>query len=221
MAWEAYPARPEAGVRRVCEIFAPYLEEQDWADLIAATAEANRHFTPDQSAAVTGVGVRDHLRLRLRFIGCDDDACYEVRAEQKQIRDAERKRRKRAELSTGRKPGRPRLELSAAEREERRKQQGAERAARYRAKKAAADASGASRKTPSSIKYIDCPRTQFSVTEAEGAERQKRDGAMPDIVVDDGDFVPLYPTFDGAWPVMAAALSARRSSELEVRHVPA
>jgi hypothetical protein len=118
-AWMAYPSDPEGAVRRHCGQLAPWLKEDGLTELVADTADSNKRWSHDQSAAVLEIGVRDSRALSFRFLGCDDDPNYEIRTAAKKEKAAGLtplfRRRCRTESSRGalqmRMPGRYRRSL--------------------------------------------------------------------------------------------------------------
>jgi len=106
-AYVACPANPERSVRRWCRKWAP------WADLdeiVAYTRTSNKRWSDDESAAVLEIGVSDRQRIRLRFIGADNDPNYEIRDALQRAKDAGYSRTYRAKHSSGRPRGRPKSE---------------------------------------------------------------------------------------------------------------
>jgi hypothetical protein len=155
-AWLAYPADPKSAVRRHCGQLAPWLKEDGLAELVATTAESNKRWSHDQSATVLEISMRESQSSGFRFLGCDDDPTYERRLKVKRAKNAARQRKFRAANSTGRKRGRPRLELSPEDRLARSNAQAAQRMRRSRAL----------RKNPSRDKFIETGSvTEFSVTD--------------------------------------------------------
>jgi hypothetical protein len=153
-AWVAGPANRKQSVRRWCRRWAPWLSDADIADLIAHTERSSKNWSHDQSAAVLRVTVRDREALKLWFFGACDDPDYERRLQINREKAAARQRRSRAGRRTGRKPGRPKLNLTPEEMKARRNAQAAERMRRHRL-----------RETPSrSIKNIN-PVTYLSVSD--------------------------------------------------------
>ncbi|WP_156438443.1 hypothetical protein [Bradyrhizobium valentinum] len=100
---------------------------------MAAAAASNKRWTSDQSAMVLEITVRDREALQLWFFGADDDPHFEQRIKLKRAKGAARARKCRAARSTGRKRGRPALELSPEEMAARIREQNAERQRRRRA----------------------------------------------------------------------------------------
>jgi hypothetical protein len=193
----------------------PYLKDVELEELIADTELANKSFSQDQSAMVLELPLRENRNLNFRFLGCDDDLMGQRRLEERQAKNAASKRKSRAARSTGRKAGRPRLELSEEDRRARSNAQAAERMRLYRAL----------RKTPSPGKIRKTRSvTQFNVTttallttpQTSSAERVKRDGAVHrDILVgeilDRGGYAGASPpSFNQrTWEHMAVELFAR------------
>jgi hypothetical protein len=103
-AWLAGPTNPKLSVRRWCRRWAPWLTDAALAEVIARTANSNKRWTSDQSAAVLEITMRDRSAHGLRFIGAADDPNYEIRGGIKRAKAAERARRYRAAHSTGGKP---------------------------------------------------------------------------------------------------------------------
>jgi hypothetical protein len=119
-AYLGSPANPERGVRRWCRCWDPKLTAKELDELVAYTRTSNKRWTHDQSAMVLGITIADSLALNLHFIGANDDPDFEVRGATKRAKEAKRARRSRAARSTGRKPGRPALDLTPEERKARR-----------------------------------------------------------------------------------------------------
>jgi hypothetical protein len=193
LAWDGYPSNPEAAARRICGGLAPHLKELELAELIAETRVTNRRFSHDQCAMVLEISVIDCLAQGFRFLGCDDDPDYQSRHKARRARNAACQRRRRAAKSSGRKGGRPRLDLSPEEKLARRRAQGAERAKRLRA----------SRKTPSPDKIrITGEVTGFSVTAPD------RPSPAPKA---SGRLAPLSEAFDTDIDASAVACRLPRS----------
>jgi hypothetical protein len=106
-AYLADPANPEISVRRWCRKWAPWLKPAELDEIVAYTQTSNKRWSDDECAAVLEVNVADRLRLRLRFIGADDDPNYEIRAGLQREKDAGYSRTYRAKHRTGRPRGRP------------------------------------------------------------------------------------------------------------------
>lgn len=112
-AWLASSDNPKRSVRRWCRRWAPWLEPSKIDELVASTETSNKSWNHDQCATVLEITVRDRTALGLRFIGADDDPDYEQRRAAKKAKNAAANRRWRAAHSTGRKRGRPKLEVPA------------------------------------------------------------------------------------------------------------
>jgi hypothetical protein len=182
-AWVGYPSHPEAAVRRLCGKLAPHLSDSDLDQLVDETVDSNKRWSHDQSAIVLRLGIRDSRRLKLWFLGCDDDANYEIRIGLKKAKDAAKKRKRRAERSSGRPGGRPPLDLSPEQMAARIKAQNAERARRCRA----------SRKTPSPHKIEETGRgTVFSVTTIFSKENA---GELIELIPDGGRLAGIGALF--------------------------
>jgi hypothetical protein len=188
-AWLAGPTNPKQSVRRWCRRWAPWLSEIDLVELIAETEHSTKNWSHDRSAAVFRITVRDREALKLWFFGACDDPDYESRLQINRDKAAARQRRSRAGRRTGRKPGRPKLDLTPEEMKARRNAQATERMRRLRL-----------RKTPSrSIKNIN-PVTYLSVTDpcpillpapieqrrAPQASRRLPEDLTEDEMIDDG-----------------------------------
>jgi hypothetical protein len=134
-AWLAaeHDWRRERSVRNWCLLRRPKITATELAELVADTAISNKRWTDDQSAAVLEIGWRDRETHRLWFIGADDDPGYENRDRVRLEKAAAHARNFRAAHSTGAKPGRPGLQLSAEEKLVRSNAQAAERMRRHRA----------------------------------------------------------------------------------------
>jgi hypothetical protein len=153
-AFLADPINPLQSVRRWCLRRAPWLKDAELAEIIAYTKTSNKRYTPDQCAMVLKITVSDRNTIGLRFIGADNDRDYEQRRAAKNAKNAAANRRWRAAHSTGRKRGRPPLQLSEADRKARGNARAAERMRRLRALR---------KNARCYIKNID-GITQFSVT---------------------------------------------------------
>jgi hypothetical protein len=153
-AWLASPANPERGVRRWCRRWAPWLKPAELDQLVVDTATSNKQWTPDQSAAVLWIGVRDHEYHGFRFLGANDDPNYEYRNAARLEKAAARARKFRAAHSTGAKRGRPSLQLSEEDMLARRRAQGAERKRAERARKKAAMGGAVTIKSVRDIKSL-------------------------------------------------------------------
>jgi hypothetical protein len=109
-AWMANPAHPKRSVRNWCSCWDRTLTVSELDQIVADTGHSNKRWTPDQSATILGIGVRDRAAHRLWFNGADDDLNYDIRRETQREKNAARKRKSRAKYSTGAKPGRPKSE---------------------------------------------------------------------------------------------------------------
>jgi hypothetical protein len=109
-AWLAYPANPEAAVRRECRRCAPWLTAAALDELVEATKTSNKRWSHDQSATVLELSMRDSQALSLRFLGCADDPTFERRLKIKRAKNAACKRKSRAAKRSGRRRGRPKSE---------------------------------------------------------------------------------------------------------------
>ena len=116
----AYPADPESAVRRLCREFAPRLTEAAIDELIVASETSNKTWSNDQCAVTLGISFDDNLEIGFRFIGCNDDPNYDRRREREDAMSAVYSRRYRAKNGASTKRGRPRLDLSEADKEVRR-----------------------------------------------------------------------------------------------------
>jgi hypothetical protein len=154
-AWLAAPSNPQRSVRRWCKKYAPRLTAAELDRIVAETRTSNKRWSHDHSAMVLEITVRDLVALGLRFLGASDDLNHEIRLGIARAKAAARGRRFRADHSTGRKPGRPSLGLSAEDMQARRRVQAKERKRRSRM----------SRKNPSRDISNICGVTQFSVTQ--------------------------------------------------------
>jgi hypothetical protein len=131
-AYLASPTNPARYVRLWCRRWNPRLTKLELDEIVAATPGRNKHYTPDQSALVLEVGVRDREALRLWFLGADDDPCYEYRNKAEKAKAAARACKYRTLHSTGAKRGRPALQLSEEERNDHERMQGAKRSQTHR-----------------------------------------------------------------------------------------
>lgn len=137
-AWAAAPKSPRRSVYNWCRKYAsPWLSEAELDQIVFETEARNtphpQRWSHDQSAVTLEYSISDRKELPLRFIGADDDPDYEWRNDQKRVVAAAAARKYRAQHSSGRPCGRPRLELSEAEKVARRRKQSADASARYRA----------------------------------------------------------------------------------------
>jgi hypothetical protein len=160
-----YPANPEGAVRRCCGELAPWLKVTELDELVAESEESNKCWTNDQSAMVLEIGVRVWMKYRYRFLGACDDPDHEVRSEDERARNAAYSRKYRAGKGASTKRGRPRLNLSEADRAARRRRQAAERKRAERCRKKAA-MSGEGDVTPKSSGHniVMITSDEFSVT---------------------------------------------------------
>jgi hypothetical protein len=137
VAWQGNPANPERGARAWCCKWQPLLRlKQNKAKLDRIIAEAARTKTlwaPDIGGATLEITVSDLVALGFRFLGACDDPNYDARNATRKAKNAACHRRRRAANSTGRKRGRPALNLSPEEKRTRRLAQEAERKRRLRA----------------------------------------------------------------------------------------
>jgi hypothetical protein len=164
-AWLAGPDNPQRSVRRWCRHWAPWLSPGELDAIVAATATSNKRWNDDDCARVLLIGVRDRMRLNLRDLGADDDPRGEIRAELRRIRKAERSRRDReAKGSTGRKVGRPALELSPEAKRAHKNAKAAKRMRQYRAL----------RKTPRQSLRVIGDVSELSVTRSAPPAGRKR-----------------------------------------------
>jgi hypothetical protein len=106
-AYLADPTHPEISVRRWCRKWAPWLKPAELDEIVAYTQTSNKRWSDDECAAVLEVNVADRQRLRLRFIGADDDPNYEIREGLQREKNAGYSRTYRAKRRTGRPRGRP------------------------------------------------------------------------------------------------------------------
>jgi hypothetical protein len=113
-SWLAYPAHPEAAVRRECRRCAPWLTAEALDELVKATKTSNKRWSHDQSATVLELSMCDSQALSLKFLGCDDDPTYERRLKIKRAKNAACKRKSRAAKRSGRPRGRPKSEGTPA-----------------------------------------------------------------------------------------------------------
>jgi hypothetical protein len=131
-AYLASPSNPKRGVRRWCRCWAPRLTDAELDEIVTYTETSNKLWTHDHSAMVLEVTVRDCQALQLRFIGACDDPNYEARLGIADAKAAARARKYRAKNSTGRKRGRPALNLSPEEKQARIRAQTAKRVGLHR-----------------------------------------------------------------------------------------
>jgi hypothetical protein len=131
-AYLASPTNPSRYVRLWCRTWNPRLTRLELDKIVAYTAGHNKRYTPDQSAMVLEVGVRDREALRLWFFGANDDPDYEYRNKAKKAKAAARACKYRALHSTGAKRGRPALKLSEEERIDHERVQRANRSQAHR-----------------------------------------------------------------------------------------
>lgn len=209
-AWMASSKDPVGSVRRWCRRVAPSLSDTEMSEILDYVATSNKLWTHDQSATVLELSLDDCKAHGFRFLGANDDLNFERRLTINRQKDATRKRKERAERSTGRPRGRPRLQLTVEERLLHEKELAAQRQQKRRARmssgrppgrpKSAKATETPSRKNASS--YIDrdiCERTDLIVTEfhqSQCAERLKRDGAeylVDDFEGDDGGYALASP----------------------------
>jgi hypothetical protein len=195
-AWLASPANPESGVRKWVRRWAPWLKQAELDELVAETALANKRWSSDQCAAVLEVTVRDRTFLGLRFLGANDDPDGEIRLAEKKAKAAARSRKYRAARSTGAKDGRPSLQLSEAERLDRRRAQAADRKRAERARRRAAMGDVTLNPVRDIILVTNNSRdndiggvTEFSVTE-ESRPRQADRRAHESVLPTTGDTSP-------------------------------
>ncbi|OKO80153.1 hypothetical protein AC629_27880 [Bradyrhizobium sp. NAS80.1] len=112
-AWLADPVNPIRSVRRWCRRWAPWLTGAELDQLVDETKTSNKRWSHDDSAVTLGITVRDRQTLSLWFVGASDDRNYEMRLGIAKAKAAARARKSRAKNSSGRPPGRPRLEIPA------------------------------------------------------------------------------------------------------------
>lgn len=112
-AYLASAANPERSVRRWCRRWAPWLTDAKLNQIVADAETSNRRWSHDQCAITLEITVRDRQALRFRFIGANDDPDYKERDAAKKAKNAAANRRYRAKRSSGRKRGRPKLEVPA------------------------------------------------------------------------------------------------------------
>lgn len=168
-AWMAADKNPARSLQRWCRKWAPWLTPADLDDLKSYTQTSNKRWSADQCSAVLGISVRKRTILKFRHLGANNDPNYEIRLGIKREKGAQRSRKYRDLHSSGKKPGRPPLELSADEALARRRNQQAERAKRYRA----------SRKNASRVLSDIDDVTEFSVT---GIDKLAENPATCDIL---------------------------------------
>ena len=94
-AWCAAPKNPQISVRRWCHKWAPWLTKPELDAMVIRTATSNKRWSIDQCAIVLEVSLEDHMRLKLRHIGANDDPSYDLRRELKLIDDRARQAKKR------------------------------------------------------------------------------------------------------------------------------
>lgn len=94
-AWCAAPKNPQVSVRRWCLKWAPWLTKAELDAMVSRTATSNKRWSIDQCATVLEVSLEDHMRLKLRHIGANDDPSYDLRREMKLIDDRARQAKKR------------------------------------------------------------------------------------------------------------------------------
>jgi hypothetical protein len=94
-AWCAAPKNPQVSVRRWCHKWAPWLTRSELDAMVIRTATSNKRWSIDQCAIVLEVSLEDHMRLKLRHIGANDDPSYDLRRELKLIDDRARQAKKR------------------------------------------------------------------------------------------------------------------------------
>jgi hypothetical protein len=137
VAWQGNPANPERGARAWCCKWQPLLKlKQNKTKLdriIAEAAGTKTLWAPDIGGATLEITVSDLVALGFRFLGACDDQNYDARNAIRRAKNAACQRRRRAANSSGRKRGRPALNLSPEEKRTRRLAQEAERKRRARA----------------------------------------------------------------------------------------
>lgn len=94
-AWCAAPKNHQVSVRRWCHKWAPWLTKSELDAMVIRTATSNKRWSIDQCAIVLEVSLEDHMRLKLRHIGANDDPSYDLRRELKLIDDRARQAKKR------------------------------------------------------------------------------------------------------------------------------
>ena len=135
-AWLGYPSNPEAAVRRICGPLAPWrLSDSQLDDLVESRRTSNKRWSHDHSAVVLKITVADCLAQGFRFLGAADDPDYRERQEATRVKKAASARKRRAAKSTGRPPGRPRLDMTDEERRAHTNAQSAKRMKKYRLRK--------------------------------------------------------------------------------------
>ena len=184
----AYPKDPKQAVRRECLRMSPDLSEHDIAKLIAHTEGSNKHWTPDHSAMVWGIGAHDRDRYQLWGFGACDDINFEWRIRRNLEKDAERKRIGRAARSSGRGRGRPRLNMTEEERRAHDKALAAKRQQKRRMSRF--NPSAAIRKnTPDGLNR-DAPRPP-SPTPADRRRAHQASRSLHDVTGGDDDAILL------------------------------
>lgn len=131
----AYPRDQKRAIRRECLKVAPDISDDEVDRLVDYTGTSNKWWTADMSATVWGISARARDRHHLWGFGANDDINYEWRIQRNLEKDAERKRIGRAAKRSGRPRGRPRLDMTPAEKKAHRNSQAAERMKRYRLRK--------------------------------------------------------------------------------------
>jgi hypothetical protein len=93
-AWCAAPKNHQVSVRRWCHKWAPWLTKSELDAMVIRTSTSNKRWSIDQCAIVLEVSLEDHMRLKLRHIGANDDPSYNLRRELKLLKDRNRKAEK-------------------------------------------------------------------------------------------------------------------------------
>ncbi|MBR0760708.1 hypothetical protein [Bradyrhizobium japonicum] len=169
VAWQGNPGNPERGARAWCCKWQPLLKlKQNKAKLDHIIAEASRTKTlwaPDIGGAILEITVSDLATLGFRFLGAYDDQNYVSRNAIRKAKNAACQRRRRAANSSGRKRGRPALNLSPEEKRTRRLAQEAKRK-----RLARASAKNASSHIESITEVTDLMRTRPIALELAGLD---------------------------------------------------
>ncbi|HEY0846727.1 MAG TPA: hypothetical protein VGE12_15250, partial [Noviherbaspirillum sp.] len=131
-AFLASPDNPMRSVRNWCRRWAPWLTGAELDALLEGVKHSNKRWSPDQCAVTLEITVSDRNTLGLRFIGAEDDPDYLIRNAARRAKNAAANRRYRAAHSTGRKRGRPALQMSPEERQAHDRKLAAERKRRSR-----------------------------------------------------------------------------------------
>ena len=134
-AWLSASRNPPATVRAVLTRLAPTLSSNDIQDLIEHTKGNISRWTSDQCAEVLQISVWDREALQLWHLGAIDDYDYAIRGQLRAQKSALRVAKFRAKNTSPRRRGRPRKDLTKAQRDKllkRTRKLEANRAKRYR-----------------------------------------------------------------------------------------